>query len=262
LAAITYSTLQTTLQAIIARTPAPWVATDASFNQLFPQATSYAENRITNDIPFLATRAQDTSLTTTSGNRLVSLYGTALPVNVPQRVALITPAGSTLATGTQIQLLPASLDLIDMYWPQESLTWAPASATALYWCNQGGVSGSDYTSPNIIIAPTPDAAYTIVLTGLFTAAPISATNPQTYLSTNYPELMISACMVFLSGALLRNYSSAGMPSPPDEAQMAVHWEQQYGRLKDLAGAEEMRRRQQGSDWLSRPPGAAQPGVSG
>ena len=258
MAALTWTTLQTTIQAIIARTPYPYTVTDGAFTTLFPQATSYAEQRIYHDIPLLAQHLQDTSLSTVSGTRTINLHGTTLPVIVPERVALLTPAGSTLATGTQIPFLPASLDIIDMYWPQQSLTWSPALATATYWCIQGGVSGLDFISPNIVIAPTPDAAYTIVLTGLFQQTPISASTPQTYLSTAYPELMLSACMVFISGALLRNYSSAGGTSQPDEPGMPVHWEGQYMRLKDIALAEEIRRRQQGTDWLYRPPGAAHP----
>ena len=262
MAALDWTSLQTTLQAIIARTPFPYTVTDGAFQTLFPQATSYAEHRITNDIPFLATRSQDTSLTTTAGQRSISLYGTVLPVLVPQRIALLTPSGSTLATGTQVPFVPASLDLIDMYWPNESLTWAPASALAAYWCLQGGVNGTDFTSPTVLIAPTPDDAYTVIVTGLFTQTPISASNPQTYLSTNYPELMISACMVFLSGALLRNYSSAGNPAQPDEPGMPVHWEGQYMRLKDIAMATEVRRRNSGTDRLDRPPAvsARQPGA--
>lgn len=253
MAALTYTGLQQVLQGIIARTPYPYLMPENAFSVQFPQAISYAEHRVTNDIPLLATRAQDTTLTTTAGSRSIDLFGTALPILVPQRIALLTPAGSTLENGDQIQYIPASLDLIDMYWPNQSLTWAPAVATATYWCIEGGADPQDFTSPTILIAPTPDAAYTVVVTGLFTATPLSADNPQTYLSTNYPELMISACMVYLSGALLRNYSSAGSPAQPDEPGMPVHWEGQYGRLKDIALNEEIRRRQQGTNWLDRPP---------
>jgi hypothetical protein len=264
LTAITWSGLQQTLQAIIARTPYPYAVTDGAFSVLFPQSISYAENRIYNDIPFLAQRGQDTSLLTTPGLRSIDLSGTFLPVTVAQRLALVTPAGATLQTGTQVPFMPASVDLIDMYWPKQSQVWAPNVASACYWSLLGGNDPTDFTSPTVLIAPTPDAAYQVVLTGLFTQPPISETNQQTYLSTNYPEVMIAACMVFLSGALLRNYSSAGAVNQPDEAGMPVHWEGQYGRLKDLATAEELRRHQQGTDWLNRPPApaGAPPGPGG
>lgn len=249
MAALTWTTLQTELQAIIARTPYPYTVVDGAFSTLFPQATSYAEQRIYHDIPMLAQKAQDTSLTTTAGVRSVNLSGTALPAIVPERLALLTPAGATLANGAQIVAEPASLDFMDMFWPQQSQTQAPDQAPAIYWCLR-----DDQTA---IVAPTPDAAYTVVLTGLFQQTPISAGNPTTYLATNYPELMTAACMVFISGALLRNYGSQGAPSP-DEPGMSVSWESQYITLKGIAQAEELRRRQLGTDWLDRPPMPAPP----
>lgn len=256
--ALTYDTLQTTLLAIIARTPFPYTVSDGAFLTLYPQATSYAEQRIYHDIPMLAQRNQDTSLVTTAGSRSIGLSGTALPIVVPERLALLTPSGSSLANGTQVQLIPTSLDWIDIFWPQQSLTWAPASALAAYWALQGGVA-DDFISPTAVIAPTPDAAYSVVLTGLFQQTPISGTNQQTYLSTLYPELMTAACMIFLSGALLRNYSSQGIPgtTPPDEPGMSISWEQQYEVLKKAAISEEMRRRGQGSTSFVQPPEAPQ-----
>jgi hypothetical protein len=229
------------------------VATDGAFNTLFPQATSYAEQRIYQDLPMLSQRDQDTSLVTVAGQRAISLAGTVLPIVVPERLALITPSGSNLTNGTQVPFLPVSLDWIDMFWPNQSLTWAPASALAAYWCIQGGTSESDFTSPTVLLAPTPDAAYTVVVTGLFQPEALSGTTPQTYLTTNYPALYTAACMIFISGALLRNYGSAGSAEQPDEVGMPIHWEGQYARLKEAAQSEELRRRQQGTDWLDRPP---------
>lgn len=252
MAALTWSTLKTTLQAIIARLPAPWTGTDAAFNQLYPNATQYAENRIYRDIPMLAQRIEDTSLVTTAGQRQVSLVGTTLPILVPQRIGLVVPAGEPWNNGTLISAAPVSLDFIDMFWPARGTTWAPASALALYWANRGSVN-SDFSSPSIILAPTPDAAYNVVVTGLFQQAPLSPSTTQTYLSTVYPELLTIACMVFLSGALLRNYGSQA-----DEKQMAISWENQYQELMPSARAAEMRRRGEGSDYLDRLQGDVPP----
>jgi hypothetical protein len=201
----------------------------------------------------LSQRLQDTSLLTTAGSRSISLYGTTLPIVVPERIALLTPSGASLANGTQVPFVPVSLDFVDFFWPQQSLTWAPQNALAAYWCIQGGVSGMDFTSPTVVIAPTPDAAYTVVMTGLFREPALTQANPQTYLSTNYAPLFTTACMIFLSGALLRNYSSAGSPQQPDEAGMPIHWEGQYSRLMEIAKAEELRRRTQGTTPFTQPP---------
>lgn len=240
MAGLTWTTLQTELQAICARIPAPYTVTDQAFQTLFPQATQYAENRIYRDIPMLAQRTQDTSLVTASGSRSIDLSATALPAIVPERLALLIPAGATLGTGTQVQFIPVSLDFIDMVWPQQNTTMAPAAAVATYWALR-----DDHTA---IVAPTPDAIYTVVLTGLFQQTPIGAGNPTTYLATIYPELMTAACMVFISGALLRNYGSQA-----DEPRMALSWESQYQALMQAARAEELRRRAQGTFPLDNPP---------
>jgi hypothetical protein len=252
MAALTWSTLKTALQAIIARLPAPWTGTDAAFNELYPLATQYAENRIYRDIPMLAQRLEDTSLMTTAGQRNINLVGTALPIIVPERVGLVVPSGQAWQGGTLISATPVSLDFIDIFWPARATTWAPASALALYWANRGSVN-SDFSSPSVVIAPTPDAVYNVVVTGLFQQTPMSPGTPQTYLSTVYPELLTIACMVYLSGALLRNYGSQA-----DEKQMAISWENQYQELMPSARAEEFRRRGQGSDYLDRLKGDVPP----
>ena len=248
MASITYSGLKTVLQAIVARTPFPYAVTDGAFETLFPQAISYAESLIYNHVPMLAQRAQDTSLVTTPGVASLSLFGTVLPIVVPERIALLTPAGSTMATGTQIQYVAASSDLIDSYWPNEGLTWAPSMVNATYFCIQGGVSPQDFSSPTVTLAPTPDAAYRVVLTGLFQQKPLSANTPQTYLSTLYAPLLTAACMVFIAGALLRNYGAQ-----TDETGMAVSWQGQTQKLLDAASGEEIRRRSQGTGFLHQLP---------
>jgi hypothetical protein len=266
-APLTYSTLQTELLAIVARTPFPYLVPDGAFATLYPSAIAYAEQRIFTEVPLLAQRGQDTSLLTATGSRSISLAGTVLPIIVPERLALLTPSGSTLANGTQIPFIPTSLDFIDMFWPQQSITWAPGSALAAYWCTQGGVA-ADFSSPTVVVAPTPDAAYTVVLTGLFQQAPLSASNPQTYLSTVYPQLLAAACMIFISGALLRNYSSQGIPGTGavDEPGQPISWNQQYETLKRAAISEEMRRRVQGATPFTQPPeapgGGGPPGAPG
>lgn len=250
---LTYTSLQTELLSIIARVPAPYTTPDAAFVVQYPQAISYAENRIYHDIPFLAQRAQDTSLSTTAGSRSLSLYGTQLPILVPERIAIMN--GDTM-----IQALPTSLDFIDMWWPDETETSDPLPGVyyKLFWAILGGYSSQDFISPTIVLAPTLKASYPVVVTGLFQQPPLSGNNPQTYISTVYPELMLSACMVFLSGALLRNYAASGIPGTqqPDEPGQPVYWEAQYNTLLRIAQDQEVRSRAQGThvfDGLPAPP---------
>lgn len=223
MAAQTWQSLRVTFLAATVKAQSPYNAVVPDFDALFPQATSYAEGRIYRDLVLLATRKQDTSLTTITGNRSVAIGPTG--IIVPEGFALLAPAG------TRVPFDAASLDMIDQIWPVEAATVAPSISA---WTPNLWALLDDHT---IVYAPTADNSYTIELTGLFQPAPITQANPQTYLSTVYPELLEAACMVFLTGWLLHNYGSQS-----DNPQQAISYEGQYMTLMASAKAEEMRRR--------------------
>jgi hypothetical protein len=267
MAAQTWSTIQTAVIQALANASPPYTAVTPDFTIAFPQATSYAENRICRDMPMLANRAQNTQLMTTAGSRSIDL--TTMnnitaddqtnpgggPIIVVDGFALISPAGtSNPALGLRIPYTQTSLDWIDQFWPQQSVVMDPAAAD---WIGRYWALRDDHT---IIIAPTPDAplgaVYTAEITGLFQPTPISQANPQTYLSTYYPDLLECAIMIFMSGWLQRNFSSQS-----DDPKMAVSWESQYEILLKSAMEEEQRRRGQGIGWSNMSMSEAQPARS-
>lgn len=244
MAALTWTTLESALLAMLAQAPSPYNVIPPDFAELFPQATSYAEGRIYKELVLLATRTENsTSLSTASGVRSLALAGmTPNVIIVQEGFGLVTPAGATPSTGTIQWFTKTSLDFIDRYWPQQSATMSPATAgvTDRFW--------APLDNNTFVFAPTPDAAYHAVIPGLYQPTPISAGNPSTYLSTIYPELLTMACMVWLSGALLRNFGAQS-----DDPRQAVSWEQQYQTLKAAAEAEELRRRGLTPDLAQPPP---------
>lgn len=224
----TWNSLQTTLLATTVKAQAPYTVVPADFETLFPQATSYAEERIYTDIPMLGQRTTNTSLTTQAGANSLDLTAMANPLGgpiiVPESLYLITSNG-------KVPFLRASTFLINAVWPNPSQTATPSLASFLsqYWALQD--------NHNIILAPTPDASYPAEIAGLYQPTPISFTNQTTYLSTVYPALLEAACMVFLSGWLLHNYGTkAGTPG------QALGFETDYQMLMEGAKAEEVRRR--------------------
>ena len=237
MAAQTWTALQQTFLAVTVKAQPPYDPTTAppDFVQLLPQATSYAEQRIYTDIPFLGHRASNSSLTTAMGKRTINLSAmintAGGPIIVPESLRLITPAGNTPNTGTRVPFVRGSTFLIDSIWPIEGTTQAPSLTSYVpnYWAM--------VDAQTIIVAPTPDNAYTVEIDGLFQPTPISADNPATYISTTYPALLEAACMVFLQGALLHNYGSQ-----MDNPQAGLSWEALYQQLMQSARAEEMRRR--------------------
>jgi hypothetical protein len=233
----TWSSLQASIAAALVQAQSPYTTVPADFAQLFPNAVSYAEGRIARDLVLLNTRETDTSLSTTAGSRaLPSLSTMAVPIIVPEYLALIV-------SGAYLPFTHTSLDLINWTWPQQALQIAPATVdqSARMW-----TLTSDQV---IVIAPTPNAALVAAITGLFIQTPMSSSNPTTYIGNVYGDLLFCACMIFLSGALLRNFSATG-----DEPSLAISWENQYGRLLPGAKAEEARRRGLIPD-VERPPAA-------
>jgi hypothetical protein len=230
--------------AMLSQAPPPYnISVNSDFPQLFPQATSYAEERIYDELVPINQRFLNTSLTTTIASRAINLSAASQTILTVEQFAIIYPAGTTNpALGTLYYFDGASLDIINMIWPSQSVTLDPSEADYIgrYWC-----LADDHT---LVFSPTPPAAYTAAITGTFEPTPISAANPTTYLSMVYPALLEAACMVFLTGGLLRNFGAQA-----DDPRMALSWEQTYKTLIAGAQLEEQRRRLQGQGWSQYQP---------
>ena len=205
---------------------------DAFFLTLYPEAIRYAEARIYRELVLLGQRIVDTSLVTAVANRTLNLLLMTTQIIVPEGFALITPAGTTTPSlGTRVPYDEASLDVIDELWPTESAVATPSISDFFprYWALQD--------ANTLVFCPSADAIYTVAITGLFQPNPLSATTTTTYLSTAYPELLEAACMVYLVGAILKNFGAqSGDPSH------GLSWEGETQKLMALAKSEEHRRR--------------------
>jgi len=210
-----------------------------NFQAQIPTFLGNAELRIYRELDFLATRGQNNSLSFTAGSRTLSLGGITSPSNSPvypmvvQGLAAITPAGSSVTVGMRVQFELVSLDFLDMYWPQESVTATPVVGQAKYAMRDA------YT---IVVAPTPAGAYTAEITGTWRPELLSSTNTVSYISLTYPDLLLAASMVEAS-AWMRAFSHMS-----DNPQLALSWETHYQQLKASAMEEEQRRKDQGPGW--------------
>ncbi len=222
----------------------------ADFTTALPQIVSDAELRIYRDLDFLATRGQNHSLTFTAGQRTLSLAGItgatiggypvayAYPV-VVQGITACTPVNTAPPTTTRVRFQPATLDFIDMIWPDEATTQAPGVQSGFF---------ALVDHERVVVAPTPDQAYTVEVTGTWRPAPMSSTQAQSWLGDNVPDLLFAACMVE-GAAYQRDFGSMS-----DDPQKALSWNAHYDALKANATEEEQRRKSQGMGWL--PFGAA------
>lgn len=201
------------------------------FTDILPSAIQYAENRIYKKLVMLCTRTSDFSVSCTPSSREVTIPSTIVVV---EGLSVITPAATNPSAGTRNPCERASLDFIDMIWPVESTTGLPT------WFAMK-------TDATAVLAPTPGAAYKLEFTGIFQPTPLSASNQTTYLTNNYPQLMLAACMVFLSG-WQKNYGSQS-----DDPSNALSWESQYQMQEAIAFDEEQRRKSLGVQGTAHPP---------
>jgi hypothetical protein len=95
--------------------------------------------------------------------------------------------------------------------------------------------------------PSPDRIYIGEVYGGIQPRPLSDSNPETYLSRYYAELLIAACMVFLTG-YQRDYGAQS-----DDPQRAMSWEAQYQTLKAGVTQETGRQRGEGPGFTALPP---------
>jgi hypothetical protein len=123
-------------------------------------------------------------------------------------------------------------------YPDNAFLGTPKYFAAFGTDSSGGISDLFYT-----IAPSADRPYQVFVRGLarlpslFSFAGTPQTNSaSTFISTNMPDLLLMASMIFVS-AHQRNFSSAG-----SDPQMPVNYEQQYTTLLKAASIEEMRKR--------------------
>jgi hypothetical protein len=209
---------------------------DTRFVAYLPNAIDYAEQRLYRELQLLSTQVTDTgtlSLNTRTFN-LPSSLGTYV---VTERVNVITPASTTNPElGTRNPLTPCSKEMLDVLWPS-----ATGSTVPVYFAMR--------TQSSIIVGPFPDQTYTVEVIGTQRPAPLSASNVTTLLSVYFPDLFLTAALIFGAGAL-KNFGAA---QGPDDAASGVTWESQYNKLLQSAQTEEAMKKFTSAGWSSQAP---------
>lgn len=200
---------------------------DADFNTIYPSIIADAEGMMYRDpdLDFLQTRATDATISTVSGTRTIAIPSQVIVI---EQVALITPAATQPASGTRVNLSRVSTEWINDVYPVQSFTTAPEYGKSYY---------AIFNGMQIIIAPTPDAAYVAEFYGVVAQTPLSATNTSTVLTNFYADLFLSASMVFASG-YMKNFSAAGADNPPQ----AISWLSHFNDLKKGAAFQSARQK--------------------
>jgi hypothetical protein len=207
--------------------------TTTAFTTELPNAIDYGEQRIFRDLDLLATVIADHSQVCTPSTRIVNVPGNIVSIN---DVNIITPAGVAPGGGLRNPLVRVSQSVLDLLYPSPTVATVPE-----YYCYQfQGYGGSQ---GNILLGPFPDQNYTVEYIGTARPTPLSASNPNTFLATNLPDLFLVACMIHMA-AYQKNWSSIG-----NDPAGAVGYETQYQKLLVGASAEEIRKRYAGTTMI-------------
>lgn len=212
---------------------------DTSFTAAVPNMVNNAELRIYRDLDFAAVSGQNTSLSATAQSRVIDLTpmvgqkvsdGSALAFPYPVVVQAIAARVGNVWTNLQL----VSQEWLDNVWPDLTQTAAPI----YYTMNDNQTA---------IVAPVPDLAYPLRITGTWRPAPMSASNPKTWLGDNAGDILFAATMLE-AFAYQRDFSPTG-----DQPQAAMSWKTQYDDLKRAAMVEEALRHGQGPGYQPYPP---------
>lgn len=207
---------------------------DTNFLGILPTIIDYAEQRIYRELDLLSTVTRQTG-TLTVGTRTFNLPTTSGRFVVTNGFNVITPSSQiTPDNGTRNPLVPVSRDFLDVVWPSTTGAGRPTDYAMI-------------TDQQIIVGPSPDAAYTVECIGTIRPNALAAGNTTTVLTLYLPDVFFAASMISGAG-WQRNFGAQA-----DDPKTAVSWESQYKTLIASANVEEARKRYASGAWGSLSP---------
>lgn len=207
-----------------------YVQTDQTFVTNLPACIDFAEQRIYRELDLLDTSFADYSTTLTAGNRQADLSDAFVVVDA---INVLSPTGADQNSATRNPVTRVSKEVLLTLWPSTATQGIPEIFAML----------DQYTA---LFGPAPDQSYQLEALGTYRPTPLSADNPNTFLTDHLPDLFLAASMIQLSG-FMRNFSSSG-----NDPQMPVNWESQYEKLLASALSEEQRKTGWGAAWTTYP----------
>jgi len=214
MAGFTYSTLTTAIQNYTE------VGTGVLSSTITDQFIDNSELRIQRDIPIDADRKE------VIGNLVASKDNVYAPAGTLFVRGLQVYTSTTAATGANSFLEKKDISFLREYDAAETTTGTPK-----YYAMSGGATGSGATSSGrITIVPTPSSGFMYKLH--YNARPLglSSANTTTYLSLNFGNGLLYACLV---------EAFSYLKGPQDMLQL---YEQKYQTEVQKFGAEQLGRR--------------------
>ena len=214
MAGFTYSTLTTAIQNYTE------VGTSVLSSTITDQFIDNSELRIQREIPIDADRKEMIGNLTASKDNVYAPAGTLFVRD------LQVYTSTSVTTGTNSFLIKKDISYLREYDAEETTTGTPK-----YYAMSGGAEGTGATSSGLItIVPTPSSAFMYKIH--YNARPVglSSANTTTYLSLNFGNGLLYACLV---------EAFSYLKGPQDMLQL---YEQKYQTEVQKFGAEQLGRR--------------------
>jgi len=214
MAGFTYSTLTTAIQNYTE------VGTSVLSSTITDQFIDNSELRIQREIPIDADRKEMIGNLTASKDNVYAPAGTLFVRN------LQVYASTSVTTGANSFLIKKDISYLREYDAEETTTGTPK-----YYAMSGGAEGTGATSSGrITLVPTPSSAFMYKIH--YNARPVglSSANTTTYLSLNFGNGLLYACLV---------EAFSYLKGPQDMLQL---YEQKYQTEVQKFGAEQLGRR--------------------
>jgi hypothetical protein len=224
-------------------TQIPSLVTDPNFITILPACIDYAELSIARDLDLFSARGLLDLGALTIGTPTLTVSNSII---VAEQLFYIAPAGG------RVPITPMSDAALNAIYgtatPGPPLAWTFMPMTQLPTTTLfPPIVTVQPVVQQIEVGPSPDAAYDIQCMGLLRPLTLSAANPTTYISLNYPDLFWAASMIFLAG-YNRNFGAQS-----DDPRQALSWESEYSRLLKSALVEEERKKMRGPAWTASSP---------
>ena len=215
---LTYATYNTSLANLLV---VP--TSDPGYQTVLPNIIDQAEQYLYRELDLLNTVYRDSTASLTAGNRNFSFPSDLGNFLVTKEINVCAP-GLLPDNSVRTALVPSSMEMLNMLWPSVSGSTAPQYFAMV---NQS----------SIIVGPWPDQSYTVEVVGTIFPQPLSVSNTTSLLSVYFPDLFLSASMVFATG-YQRDFGGAGN----DDPKQAVNWRSNTEMLLTSAKTMEARKR--------------------
>lgn len=233
----TYTSFQ---QALVTQIPS--LVTDPNFQTILPAAIDYAELSIQRDLDLFATHGLldigdlTIGVPTLTAPETINIIEQLFYMSGTSRVP-ITPM-TDVALNAIYGGAPSGPPKVWCFLPMTQLP-TPLVHTPLVFTQS--------VAQQIEVGPVPDAAYEILAMGTCRLLPLSADNPESWISQNVPDLFWAASMIFLAG-YNRNFGAQS-----DDPRQALSWSAEYQRLLKSADVEESRKSFSSQAWTAESP---------